>query len=61
MRAIFVRKGVGEGIALFTSVYTLILRRWGPGGGGGGGGGGGVLCSISNVVFPKALVSGSKL
>ena len=26
----------------------------------GGGGGGEVLCSIGNVVFPKALVIGSK-
>ena len=42
---------------MYFSRYTLILRRWGPGGGGGGGGGG-VLCSIGNVVLPKA---GSKL
>ena len=40
---------------MYFSRYTLILRRWGPEGGGG------VLCSIGNVVLPKALVSGSKL
>ena len=53
----------GRGWGGHCSIYFSIHfdpQKMGPGGGGGGGGGG-ILCSIGNVVLPKALVSGSKL